>query len=101
MFGKDFLKKLQEAQSAISEMQTNLENIKVEFSSGGGMITATMNGKKDLLDISINPQVVNPDDVEMLQDLIIAAVNGASTSVEDKIKEEMGDLQAMFGQQLA
>lgn len=97
MFGKDFMKKLQEAQTAISEMQTNLEKIQVEFSAGGGMVTAAMNGRKDLVEIRIDPQVVDPDDIEMLQDLVIAAVNGASAQVEEKIKEEMGDLQAMLG----
>ncbi len=101
MFGKDFMKKLQQAQSAIRQMQEQLESVRVEFSAGGGMVTVVMNGKKDLIDIRIDPQVVDPNDVEMLQDLIIAAVNGASSRVEERIQEQMGQLQGMFGIDMA
>ncbi|RKZ28786.1 YbaB/EbfC family nucleoid-associated protein [bacterium] len=97
MFGKDFMKKLQQAQSAISEMQAKLDEIKVEFSTGGGMVTVVMNGKKELLDLRIDAQVVDPNDVEMLQDLIMAAINGASMQVEDEIQKQMGDLQNLLG----
>ncbi len=101
MFGKDFMKKLQQAQSAISEMQEKLDEIRVEFSAGGGMVTAVLNGKKELVDLKIDPQVVNPEDVEMLQDLIIAAINGASMQIEQQIQQQMGNIQGTLGINIA
>lgn len=101
MFGKDFIKKLQQAQSAISEMQAQLDEIRIEFSAGGGMVIAVLNGKKELVDLKIDPQVVNPDDVEMLQDLIVAAINGASAQIEQQIQQQMGNIQGRLGINIA
>ncbi len=101
MFGKDFMKKLQQAQSTITQMQEQLDGIRIEFSAGGGMVTAVVNGKKELIDLKIDPQVVDPNDVEMLQDLVIAAINGASAQIEQQIQEQMGNLQGMLGMDMA
>jgi len=97
MPGKDFIKQLHEAQTAISKMNEKLETIRVEFSSGGGMVTVTMNGKKELVGIKIDPQVINANDPEMLQDLIISAVNGASARIDEQMKNEMGGMLTDMG----
>ena len=97
MFGKDFMKKLHQAQEALVKVQAKLTEMRIEFTSGGGMVKVVMNGKKDILDMHIDPQVVNPGDVEMLQDLIVAALNGASAKVEEELQGQFGDLQGMMG----
>jgi DNA-binding YbaB/EbfC family protein len=64
----------------------------VETSSGGGMVKVVANGKQQLVSIQIEQEVVDPDDVEMLQDLILAAVNDALTKAQDMVSEEMNKL---------
>jgi DNA-binding YbaB/EbfC family protein len=81
------LKQAQEMQKKILDAQEALRTLEVEGSSGGSMVTAKINGAYKLLDLQINPNVVDPNDVGMLQDMIIAAVNEA-VSKFDKIKEE-------------
>ena len=71
------------------ELQTELDEREYDFTVGGGMITIKMNGKKEMLSIDIKPEVVNPDDIEMLQDLIVAGVNEAVSSVEKTNSDEM------------
>lgn len=83
---------IQKMQEKMKEVQKELENRVVEASSGGDMVTVKMNGKKELLSIKINKEVVNPDDVEMLEDLIIAAVNEAQRKVQEMIVEEFSQL---------
>jgi len=99
MFGKDFMKKLQQAQEALSQMQEKLGEMRIEFTSGGGMVKVVMNGKKDIIDMHIDPQVVNPNDVEMLQDLIVAALNGASAKVKEELQGQFGDFKGMLGEE--
>ena len=89
---KNFSKFLKQAQELQRQFQEKMETITVESSSGGGMVTVTMNGKKELLSIKIEPEVVSEADLEMLQDLILAAVNDASSKVDDALKEELGGL---------
>ena len=89
---KNFGKLMKHAQELQRQFQEKMETITVESSSGGGMVTVRMNGKKELLSIKIEPEVVSEADLEMLQDLILAAVNDASRKVDDALKEELGGL---------
>ena len=89
---KDLSKFLKQAQELQRQFQEKMETITVESSSGGGMVTVRMNGKKELLSIEIEPEVVSEADLEMLQDLILAAVNDASRKVDDALKDELGGL---------
>lgn len=76
-------------QKKMAEVQEGLKNRVVEGSSGGGMITAMVNGHQELLKVKIDPQVVDPDDVEMLEDLVVAAVSQAVKKSKELAKEEM------------
>jgi nucleoid-associated protein EbfC len=81
--------KVKEMQSKMLEAQEKLGEIIAEAESGGGMVKVTANGKKELLSIEIEPELLSPEDGKMLQDLIVAAVNKALADVEGKAKEEM------------
>ena len=85
----NMMKQMQKMQKQMEEMQQQLEEKEVEASSGGGAVTALVNGKKELLNITIDESVVDPEDVDMLQDLIIAAVNEAMRKAENMVNEEM------------
>jgi len=86
------MKQAQKFQAKIAKLQEELSDRTVEASAGGGMVTVVANGGQDVLSISIDPEVVDPDDVEMLQDLIIAAVNDALNKAKAMMNEEMGQL---------
>jgi DNA-binding YbaB/EbfC family protein len=86
------LKQAQQMQERLAEMQARLAEKTVEASSGGGMVKAVMNGKHEVVSIKIDPEVVNPADVEMLEDLIVAALSEARTRVDDMIRNEMSSL---------
>ncbi len=86
------LKQAKEMQEKIAAMNEKLSQRTVEASSGGGMVTVTMNGRHEVLKIKIDPEVVDPGDVEMLEDLVLAAVNEARSRVDDMIREEMNAL---------
>ncbi len=79
------------------KMQQELEATNFEFSSGGGAVKATITGTRELSAIEIKPEVVDPDDVEMLQDLILAAVNGALKLSDEKTSQSMAKLQGGMG----
>lgn len=83
------LGKMKEVQAKIKEAQENLVNVTASGESGAGMVKATVNGKKQLVSLDIDSEVVNKDDKEMMQDLIVAAVNKALDEVEGKAREEM------------
>lgn len=85
----NLLKQAQKMQKQMEDMQKDLETKNYEASVGGGAVTATVSGKKQLIDIKIKPEVVDPDDVEMLQDLIISACNEAMKKAEDESSEGM------------
>ena len=89
-------KMLKTAKEMQEKMQKELATMRVEGSSGGGMVSVTLDGHKNLLTISIESEVVNKDDVEMLQDLIIAAFNDAVTKVDEKISEKFAALGPGF-----
>ncbi|MBN2370908.1 MAG: YbaB/EbfC family nucleoid-associated protein [Vicinamibacteria bacterium] len=83
------MKQLQQAQE---RMQEEIASIRIEASSGGGMVRVVMGGDKKIESLNIDPEVVNRDDVEMLQDLILAAVNDASHRVDDELQGKLGGL---------
>ena len=95
-FGK-LMKQAQEMQERVKEMQANLEAEKAEGSAGGGMVVVTMNGRHEIVGVKIDPEVVVPDDVEMLEDLITAACNDARAKIDEKVQEEMGRLTGGLG----
>ncbi|MEW5767406.1 MAG: YbaB/EbfC family nucleoid-associated protein [bacterium] len=86
---KDIMKQVQKMQSKILQIQEELAARTATASAGGGMVTATVNGQKEVVEIKIDPEVINPDDVEMLEDLIQAAVNEAMTRVSEMVEDEM------------
>ncbi|HEX2896679.1 MAG TPA: YbaB/EbfC family nucleoid-associated protein [candidate division Zixibacteria bacterium] len=86
------LKQVQQMQAKMQEVQTELEKAEVEATSGGGMVKVVCNGKNEIVSIKIDPEVVNKDDVEMLQDLILAAVNSAREKVQEMQSEKMSAL---------
>ena len=80
------VKKMQE------EMQQQMESVRVEGSSGGGMVTVSMNGSKRLLSVKIDPEALQNNDVEMIEDLVLAAFNEAMRRVDDALAEKLGGL---------
>ncbi len=93
----NMMKQAQKMQQEFMKMQQELESTKFEFSSGGGAVKATIVGTREFAGIEIDPEVVDPEDVEMLQDLILAAVNGALKLADDKTSESMAKLQGGMG----
>ncbi len=81
---------MKQAQQMQDQMQRQMASINVEGTAGGGMVKATMSGNKELLSITIDKQVIDPDDVEMLQDLVKAAVNEAARKVDEEMQSSMG-----------
>ena len=90
----NILKQAKAMQERMADIQKELANKTVEFSSGGGMVHVTVNGKQEVISIKIEPSVINPHDAEMLQDLIAAAVNGAIKRSQEMMTEEMGKVTA-------
>jgi DNA-binding YbaB/EbfC family protein len=86
------MKQAQQLQSKMFKLQEELAEKTVETSSGGGMVKVVANGKQQLVSIQIEQEVVDPEDVEMLQDLILAAVNDALTKAQEMVSEEMSKL---------
>lgn len=74
------------------QMQQKMDQINVEASSGGGMVTARVNGKKQLLSLRLEKNAVNPEDIEMLQDLVIAAVNEAGRKADEQLKSSISGM---------
>ena len=85
-------KMMQQAQQMQERLQKQMAEMKVEATSGGGMVTVTVNGHKNLLKITLDPEVVSKEDVEMLQDLIVAAVNDAHRRVDEALASQMQGL---------
>jgi nucleoid-associated protein EbfC len=86
---------MQQAQKMQEKLHQEIAQIKVEATAGGGMVTARMDGQKNLLGVKIDPEVAG--DVEMLQDMIVAAVNEAAKKVDDEIKGKMGGMMSGMG----
>ena len=83
------MRQAQKMQDDMAAKQAELEERVYEISAGGGMVNITINGKKEVVDISIKPEIIDPDDIETLQDILIAGVNEAIKRVEDTNSEEM------------
>jgi DNA-binding YbaB/EbfC family protein len=83
-------KMLQQVQQMQEQMQRRMAELRVEGSAGGGMVKATMDGAKNLLGVTIEKDAVDPNDVEMLQDLVVAAVNEASRKVDEAMQDQLG-----------
>ena len=86
------MKQVQKMQKKIMELHGELEQQRVEGTAGGGMITVVANGRQDILEIKIQPDVVDPDDVEMLEDLILAAIHQAQQRAQEMMNKEMGQI---------
>ena len=94
MGGFNLQEMLVQARQQAEKLQEKMQQVTVEASSGGGSVTVKMNGQKQLLSVAIEPEVVKSGDIEMLQDLVTAAVNEASRKVDDAMKSSLG---GMFG----
>jgi len=86
----NMMKQMQKMQKKMEEVQAQVDATELEATSGGGAVKVVVNGKREVLDIEIDPSVVDPEDVEMLQDLVMAAVNEALRKAEEFASKEMG-----------
>jgi len=84
---KQLMKQVQQMQE---QMQQRMGQLRVEGSAGGGMVKAAMNGHKELLAVTIDKEAVDPNDIDMLQDLVVAAVNEASRKVDEEMQGQLG-----------
>lgn len=80
------------AQNLAKNMEEKMDSLEVEGSSGGGMVSVKMNGHKQIVSLSIAKEAVNPDDIEMLQDLVVAAINDAQSRVDSHLKSDLGPM---------
>jgi DNA-binding YbaB/EbfC family protein len=87
-----FIRQAQELQAKLAKAQEELAEAKIEASSGGGAVTVTVNGQQQVLSVKISPEAIEPDDVEMLEDLVLAAVNEALTKSQEMAAKRMGKL---------
>ncbi len=92
----NMLKQAQKLQSKIFKLQEEMADRTVETTVGGGMVTAVANGKQELLSIKIEPEVIDPNDVQMLEDLVVAAVNDVLKKAQEMVSEEMTKLTGGF-----
>jgi len=91
------MKQAQEMQTKMAEMQERLAETEVTGASGGGMIQVTLNGKGEMRAVSIDPALVDPNEVAVLEDLIVAATNDAKAKVEAQLAQKMGELTGGLG----
>jgi DNA-binding YbaB/EbfC family protein len=92
MSNKFMMKQAQKLQAQMAKLQEDLANLVVEASSGGGAVTVTMSGQQQLLSVKISPEVVDAEDVEMLQDMVLTAVNEAITKAQEAATKQMSGL---------
>jgi hypothetical protein len=83
---------MKQAQQMQERMQKQMNDMRIEATSGGGMVTVAINGSKQLLSLTIDPEAVSKDDVEMLQDLILAAINDAHRKADEAMSQQMSGL---------
>ena len=91
------MKQAQKMQEDAAKLQEELETMRIEGKAGGGMVSATVNGHGHLVEVKINPAVVDPDDVEMLEDLIITAVKEATARAQEDQKQRMEQITGGLG----
>lgn len=89
---QDMLRQLQQAQQQMEDIQNALADETVSHTAGGGVVTVVADGQQNIKSVSIDPQVVDPSDVAMLEDLVLAAVNGALEKARELAGEKMGDI---------
>ena len=87
-----FMRQAQELQAKLAKAQEELAEAKIEASSGGGAVTVTVNGQQQVLSVKISPEAIEPDDLEMLEDLVLAAVNEALTKSQEMAAKRMGKI---------
>jgi len=87
-----FVRQAQELQAKLAKAQQELGNITLEASSGGGAITVTIDGQQNIQSVKISPEVVNPDDVELLEDLVLTAVREAIAKSQEAANQSLGGL---------
>jgi len=85
-------KMLKQAKEMQDKLQKELAELRLEGTSGGGMVSITLDGQKNLVSVRLDPEVINRDDVEMLQDLIVAAFNDAAAKVDEHLSQKLGAL---------
>jgi DNA-binding YbaB/EbfC family protein len=88
----NMLKQAQELQTKMADMQARLSDVALDGSAGGGMVTVTLNGKGEMSRVKIDRTLAEPDEIEVLEDLLVAAFNDAKAKVEAHVQEEMGKL---------
>lgn len=93
----DLMKNLKNLQEQMSGMQDKLDDIRVQGSAGGGMVVVDMNGKMEVLAVKIAREVVDPDDVTMLEDLVLAACNSAASALKEKMAQQASSLAGGAG----
>ncbi len=91
------LRQAQKMQEEMQTMQAELEEREYEISAGGGVVGVKINGKREILNITIDPEIVDPDDIETLSDILVAAVNEAIKKVDSVSEEEMGKITGGLG----
>jgi len=88
----NLMKQAQRMQRQMEEMQKELETQTVEATAGGGAVRVVVSGKKEIMEVELKPEVVDPDDIEMLQDLVLAAVNEGLRKADEMVNSQMGSL---------
>ena len=83
---------MKQAQQMQDRLQKQMQELRVEATAGGGMVTVVINGAKQIQSLKIDPEAVSKEDVEMLQDLIVAAINDAQRKADDEIQKQMGGM---------
>ena len=94
---QDMMKKAQEMQKKMQEIQESLANLEVEGTAGGGMVKIIMNCKNEVKKIELDPSIIKEEEKQMMEDLIVAALNDAKNKAEEKSKEEMAKLTGDLG----
>jgi len=89
---KQIQKMMKQAQQMQQKMEEEMSQLAIDGQSGGGIVTVTLDGKKNLTAISLKPEAVDPDDTEMLEDLILTAFNDASRKVDEKLNDQIGGM---------
>lgn len=93
----NFKKMMRDAQRMQEKLQAELAELRISATAGGGVVTATLNGSKELVDLKLDPSAVDPEDVEMLQDLILAAVSEAARRVDEEVQQKVGGMMPGAG----
>lgn len=88
----DILKNFQNIQAKMGDLQSKMQHVTAKGGAGGDMVTVELNGQFQVLNIHISPEAVDPSDIQLLEDLVLAAFTDAMTKVKDKLKDEMSSL---------